>query len=184
MSTDERGFRQLQRKKRHTFDTFVSRLSPLAQCRQIGTDEHGFRQRQRQRQKRHRSRRIKAGSGQDQRRKPRPEGSQTKAGAVVSYSERGAKDNPWIESFWGHFKGENASLLIEAATLDELEQVIDQQMIYYNRRRRHSSLDYLAPVEYLEREGMHLEPLAHTTLSTGSATGAQVPVYYQREVFR
>ena len=24
---------------------------------------------------------------------------------VVSYCERGAKDNPWMESFWAHFKG-------------------------------------------------------------------------------
>ncbi len=32
--------------------------------------------------------------------------------AVVSYAERGARDNPWIESFWGHFKVENSSLLI------------------------------------------------------------------------
>jgi len=44
--------------------------------------------------------------------------------AVVSYCERGAKDNPWMESFWAHFKGENVSLFLEAATFEELEWVI------------------------------------------------------------
>jgi putative transposase len=93
---------------------------------------------------------------------------------IVSYSERGAKDNPWIESFWGHFKGENGSLLIEAETLEELREVVDRQMAYYNERRRHSSLDYRSPVEYLKSEGIHVDPLAQTALSTGSAAGAQV----------
>mgnify|MGYP006313005091 CR=1 FL=1 len=46
----------------------------------------------------------------------------------VSYAERGARDNPWIESLWGHFKVENGSLLSEAATLEELEWVIEWQM--------------------------------------------------------
>jgi hypothetical protein len=40
--------------------------------------------------------------------------------ARVSYAEGGARDNPWIESLWGHFKVENESLLSEAATLEEL----------------------------------------------------------------
>ena len=81
------------------------------------------------------------------------------AEAVVSYSERGAQDNPWIESFWTHFKGENASVLWKVETLVELERVIDEQMIYYNTERRHSGIDYLPPVEYLRREGMHLSSL-------------------------
>ena len=106
-----------------------------------------------------------------------------KAGAVVSYSEWGAKDNPWIESFWGHFKGENGSLLVDAETLDELEQVVDHQMTYYNERRRHSTLDYLSPVEYLKGEGIHLESLAETTLSSGSAAGAQVLSFATRITF-
>jgi len=80
--------------------------------------------------------------------------------ALVSYSERGAKDNPWIESFWSHFKGENASLLSEAATVDELREVIDGQMGYYNERRRHSSVGYQSPTEYLRSRGIHVEPLA------------------------
>ncbi len=99
------------------------------------------------------------------------------AGAVVSYSERGAKDNPWVESLWSHFKGENSSLLIEADTLSELEGVVDQQMIYHNEQRRHASLDYVAPVEYLSSEGIHVKPLAQNTPSAGSTPGAHVRLH-------
>jgi len=42
----------------------------------------------------------------------------------VSFTEHGAKDNPWSLSLWGRFKVENGSLLSEAATLEELEWVI------------------------------------------------------------
>lgn len=76
------------------------------------------------------------------------------AGARVSYSERGARDNPWIESFWARFKQENHSLLLEAATLDELRRLVDQQMRYYNRERRHSAVGNKPPLAYLESEGI------------------------------
>jgi hypothetical protein len=56
---------------------------------------------------------------------------------------------------WGHFKVENKSLLSEAATLEELEWVIDRQMAYSNRERRHSGLDYRVPLTYLEEAGIH-----------------------------
>ena len=91
--------------------------------------------------------------------------------ARVSYSERGAKDNPWIESFWAHFKGENKSLSIEAETLEELCEVIDRQMAYYNERRRHSSLDYRSPMEYLQSQGIHLGRWHKQTSQLGPRQG-------------
>lgn len=75
-------------------------------------------------------------------------------GVVMSFSENGAKDNPWIESFWSRFKGENHSLLWEAQTLAELTEVVNRQMVYYNSRRRHSRLAYRSPLEYLHQEGI------------------------------
>lgn len=75
-------------------------------------------------------------------------------GVVISFSENGAKDNPWVESFWSRFKGENHSLLWEAETLWELRAVVDRQMRYYNTRRRHSRLAYQSPLEYLHQEGV------------------------------
>jgi putative transposase len=75
-------------------------------------------------------------------------------GVVISFSENGAKDNPWIESFWSRFKGENHSLLWEAETLEELLEVVDRQMTYYNAKRRHSRLANRCPLDYLHQEGI------------------------------
>lgn len=69
--------------------------------------------------------------------------------ARVSYALNGARDNPQMESFIGRFKTENASLLLEARTLDELETVVAERMGYYNNSRRHSSLGYQAPMVYI-----------------------------------
>lgn len=71
--------------------------------------------------------------------------------ARLSYALRGAKDNPEMESFNGRFKDENHSLLLEAQNLDELIEVVDRRMTYYNTERRHSSIDYLPPATYIER---------------------------------
>jgi putative transposase len=71
----------------------------------------------------------------------------------ISYSENGARGNPWIESFWARFKQENHSLFIEAATLSELRRLVDQQMRYYNRKRRHSSIGNQPPLTYLNSKG-------------------------------
>ena len=70
-------------------------------------------------------------------------------GLRVSYSERGAKDNPWIESLWGRMKTEIGSRIVEAPLFPELEAVIDERFRYYNRRRRHSGIGYVPPSEYL-----------------------------------
>lgn len=69
--------------------------------------------------------------------------------AQLSYAERGARDNPWIESFWGRFETENADLILEAETVEEVREIVDEQLDYYNRRRRHSALDYRTPYEVL-----------------------------------
>jgi putative transposase len=71
------------------------------------------------------------------------------AQAKVSYSEAGAKDNPWVESLWGRLKTEIGSLITEAETLEELRLVMDSHMNYYNSQRRHSSINYQAPLSYL-----------------------------------
>jgi putative transposase len=67
----------------------------------------------------------------------------------LSYAQRGARDNSQIESFWGRFKTENASLLWEAETLEEVVEIVGRQMVYYNRERRHSALHYQSPEEFL-----------------------------------
>jgi putative transposase len=69
----------------------------------------------------------------------------------LSYALGGAKDNPEMESFNGHFKGEGHSLFLEAQSLDELIAVVDDRMRYYNTVRRHSTIGYVAPLTYIAR---------------------------------
>lgn len=79
-------------------------------------------------------------------------------GMRVSYSERGAKDNPHVESLWGRMKTEIGSRLAEAATLAELEVVLAERFVYYNRKRRHSGVGYEPPLTYLNRILTNDEP--------------------------
>jgi transposase InsO family protein len=78
-------------------------------------------------------------------------------GLRVSYSERGAKDNPWIESLWGRMKTEEGSRIVEAQTLPDLEDVIDERFHYYNRRRRHTQIGNQPPMNYLANLLQHPE---------------------------
>lgn len=71
--------------------------------------------------------------------------------ARLSYALNGAKDNPVMESFTGRFKTEGRSLFLEAATLWELQQAVAAQMHYHNTERRHSRLDYVSPLAYLQQ---------------------------------
>ena len=66
------------------------------------------------------------------------------------YGLNGIKDNMWIESFWRRFKIENHSLIMQADSLAELQDVTQQQMRYYNQDRRHSSLNYRVPQEVVQ----------------------------------
>ena len=70
-------------------------------------------------------------------------------GLRVSYSERGAKDNPWIESLWGRLKTEVGSRIDQARTMPDLKRVVDERFRYYNRRRRHSQIGNQPPLTYL-----------------------------------
>ena len=70
--------------------------------------------------------------------------------ARLSYALNGARDNTEMESFNGHFKQEGNSLFLDACNIGELRIVIVRQMEYYNTKRRHSSLDYVAPMTYIE----------------------------------
>lgn len=69
----------------------------------------------------------------------------------LSYALRGAKDNPEMESFNGRFKTEGHSLFLEAQSTDDLITVVDERMEHYNTERRHSSIGYMPPLEYIKR---------------------------------
>jgi len=63
-----------------------------------------------------------------------------------------------MEWFFGRFKTENQSLFHEAMNIWELRRVLAQQVDYYNRRRRHSTLGNTAPMSYVAQEGILPEP--------------------------
>jgi putative transposase len=69
----------------------------------------------------------------------------------LSYTLRGAKDNPEMESFNGRFKAEGHSLFLEVQSLGELITVVDERMRYHNTERRHSSIGYVPPLMYIQR---------------------------------
>jgi transposase InsO family protein len=79
-------------------------------------------------------------------------------GMRVSYSENGAKGNPWIESLWGRLKDEIGSRISEASSLPELRDVLAQRFHYYNQERRHSAINYESPCEHLDQMIDSLEP--------------------------
>lgn len=78
----------------------------------------------------------------------------------LSYTLRGFKDNPEMESFLGHFKEEGRSLFLDAESIPELVTVVDKRMVYYNTDRRHSSIGYVPPLTYIAQ------------VRAGSATGS------------
>ena len=72
----------------------------------------------------------------------------------VSFSQNGARHNPWVESMWGRIKTEIRSLIVEAEDLEELEAILDRHMNYYNQRRRHSTIGNRPPWQYLKEKLM------------------------------
>lgn len=80
-------------------------------------------------------------------------------GARASYSERGCKDNPWIESLWSRLKAEIGSRVNQADTLDELQQILNERFTKYNTRRRHSSIENRSPLHYLQTRGEDIAPV-------------------------
>jgi putative transposase len=86
----------------------------------------------------------------------------------VSYSEHGAKDNPWIESLWSRLKAEVGQVLFESETLQELQDVVADYVDYYRHQRRHQSLDQQIPIEVLRNQNkngaLDAQVLAHIVL--------------------
>ena len=66
----------------------------------------------------------------------------------ISYAMNGARGNTVMESFNSSLKRECGSLFIEASDMDELREVVDAQIKYYNHRRIHSSIGYRTPMGY------------------------------------
>ena len=74
-------------------------------------------------------------------------------GIQVSMSRKGdCYDNAMIESFWGTLKEEGIGQTIYQSREDAHVALFDYIEVFYNRKRKHSSLGYLSPVEYEKQE--------------------------------
>ena len=78
-----------------------------------------------------------------------------KDNARVSYALGGAKDNPEMEGFISRFKSEGYSLFLDAQSVAELAEIVDQRIQYYNAERLHSSIGYHSPLNFIEQKAVN-----------------------------
>jgi len=68
---------------------------------------------------------------------------------TLSYSRRGEPgDNAVNESFFSRFKVEWAASFAEASDFEELLDMVEKAIAYYNEKRHHSSLEYRTPLAF------------------------------------
>lgn len=107
-------------------------------------------------------------------------------GITCSMSRSGnVWDNAAMESFFSSLKTERTARKVYRTRDDARADVFDYIERFYNRRRRHSTLGYLSPVEFEERAKL-AQPRVHRTGSRPfrSATGrlARCPAFSASEL--
>ena len=71
------------------------------------------------------------------------------AGLMPSFgSVVNALDNAMMESFWSSMQNELLNRKKWKTRLELTNAIFDYVEVFYNRQRRHSSLDYVSPVEF------------------------------------
>ena len=71
------------------------------------------------------------------------------AGLMSSFGSVGAAfDNAMMESFWSSMQNELLDRKKWRTRLELTNAIFDYIEVFYNRQRRHSSLDYVSPVEF------------------------------------
>jgi transposase InsO family protein len=71
------------------------------------------------------------------------------AGLMPSFGSIGDTfDNAMMESFWSSMQNELLDRKKWRTRLELTNAIFDYIEVFYNRQRRHSSLDYVSPVEF------------------------------------
>ena len=70
-------------------------------------------------------------------------------GITLSFTEKGFKDNPAMESCIGHFKEEYEDQIKEAKSLKEAKKIIQRCVKDWNKNRIHSALKGRSPDEFI-----------------------------------
>ncbi len=74
------------------------------------------------------------------------------AGIQVNMSRKGnCYDNAAMESFFGSLKGEWTDRRVYATRREARQSIFEYMEVFYNRQRLHSSLGYVSPVSYEQR---------------------------------
>lgn len=69
----------------------------------------------------------------------------------VSMSRKGnCYDNAAMESFWGTLKNELVHQRCFATRQQAIREITEYIEIFYNRQRRHSSLGYVSPANFIK----------------------------------
>ena len=71
-------------------------------------------------------------------------------------------DNAFIASYWSRLKAELAHQRVFRSVADAREQLFESIELCYNRRRRHSSLGYVSPLQFEEAVVSQFEYLCLT----------------------
>lgn len=70
-------------------------------------------------------------------------------GISLSFTQKGFKDNPFMESCIGHFKDEYKHLIQEAKNIEETKDIIRKCIKDWNKERIHSTLKGRSPDEFI-----------------------------------
>lgn len=77
-------------------------------------------------------------------------GALTLTEAKVSYSRKGKfQDNSIMEAFFSQFKRDWKEVFASAKDLEELKELIEEAIKYYNQERIHSRCNGVSPLQYL-----------------------------------
>ena len=76
----------------------------------------------------------------------------TTHGITASMSRKGnCWNNAWVESFFGTLKRELVYHRHYATRSEATQDIFEYIEVFYNRKRRHSTLGYVSPAEYEAR---------------------------------
>ena len=77
-------------------------------------------------------------------------------GAVQSMSRKGnCYDNAMMESFWATLKTECFGDFVPDTRKQAHSMLFEYIEIFYNRKRKHSALGYLSPMQFEMKLGQH-----------------------------
>lgn len=76
-----------------------------------------------------------------------------------------------MASFFGRFKSEGLSRFLAADDFEQLQDIVAERVNYYNRSRRHSSIEYQTPMSALRQMRLSCQGTNGAVGSVGNPGG-------------